>query len=246
MTPTAYKPMTYEPNDVVAYHGELAGDWEARYRKRSFQARLEVLEEVLSGRNLAGTRWLDAGCGTGTLTRFLAERGCSVTGLDAAPRMIEMARAEAKTHPRYGQMSFDVAETIEALPNAPASMDGVLCSSVLEYVSNVEQCLTGFALVLKPGGVLLVSVPNARSVVRRAQVATHGWGKHLGWRWLDFVEYSRNEYSVREFTRLLETHGFATQKTIAFGSPMPRWAQRQPLGGSLLMFLAIRKEVAAR
>lgn len=246
MTPTADKPMTYEPSDVVAYHGELAGEWEARYRKRSFRARLEVLEECLRGRSLAGTQWLDAGCGTGTLTRFLAERGCFVTGLDAAPRMIEIARDEARMHSCGERMTFQVAETIARLPHADVSLDGLLCSSVLEYVPNVEQCLTGFARVLKPGGVLLVSVPNSRSLVRRGQVAMHGWGRRLGRRWLEFIEHSRNEYSIPEFTALLGSRGFATENVVAFGSPIPRWVQRRQLGGSLLMFLAVREEGGVR
>jgi 2-polyprenyl-6-hydroxyphenyl methylase/3-demethylubiquinone-9 3-methyltransferase len=241
MIPTADATMTYKPNDVVAYHGELAAAWEARYQKRSFQARLEVLEECLRDRDLTGTAWLDAGCGTGTLTRFLAARGCIVKGLDAAPQMIEMAKEQARKHPASAELTFEVAETIEHLPIASVSLDGVLCSSVLEYVEHAEECLSGFARVLRPGGLLLISVPNAQSVVRRTQVALHRWGKRLGRRWLDFVEYSHNEYSARDFELQLRARGFETQKVVAFGSPMPRWAQRQRMGGSLLMFLAVRK-----
>src|ERR1700704_4181736 len=111
MNPTTGVPITYEPNDVVAYHGKLAADWEERYQKRSFQARIQVLEECLQGRNLAGTQWLDAGWGTGTLSRFLAEKGCSVVGLDAAPRMIEHAREQGKRHAFCEQMRFEVAGT---------------------------------------------------------------------------------------------------------------------------------------
>ena len=232
--------MTYEPQDVVAYHGALAGDWEGRYRKRSFRARLEVLEECLRGRDLAGAKWLDAGCGTGTLSRFLAEKGCSVTGLDAAPRMIEVARQQAR-HGSSGELRFEVSPTIEQLPDAEASLDGILCSSVLEYVQNPEQCLAEFARVLRPGGTLLVSVPNAESVIRRGQVGLHHMGRSLGQRWLDFVQYSRNEYSADEFTTLLRTRGFETERTIVFGSPIPHWLQRRRAGGSLLMFLAVRQ-----
>ncbi len=245
MDPTTGMPTTHEPNDVVAYHGKLAADWEERYQKRSFQARIEVLEECLQGRNLAGTYWLDAGCGTGTLSRFLAEKGCSVLGLDAASRMIELAREQGKRHALREQMRFEVtgtgaAGTIEKLPNAAASLDGVLCSSVLEYVPNSEIFLTEFARVLKPGGLLLISVPNSQSVVRRAQVSIHHWGRRLGKRWLEFVQYSRNEYSADRFETLLRSRGFEVQRLIIFGSPIPQWFQRRRIGGSLLMFLAVR------
>jgi 2-polyprenyl-3-methyl-5-hydroxy-6-metoxy-1,4-benzoquinol methylase len=256
MNPTTGVPTTYEPDDVVAYHGKLAADWEERYQKPSFQARLGVLEECLQGRSLTGTQWLDAGCGTGTLSRFLAEKGCSVVGLDAAPRMIELARAQGKRHAFSERMRFEVlgteaigtgftgtgsTGTIEQLPNAAASLDGVLCSSVLEYVPNVENCLMEFARVLKPGGLLLISVPNSQSVVRRAQVSVHHWGRRVGKRWLAFIEYSRNEYSADRFETLLRSHSFEVQRLIVFGSPIPRWLQRWRVGGSLLMFLAVRR-----
>ncbi len=246
MNPTTDTSTTYEQTDVVAYHGKLAADWEGRYQKRSFQVRIEVLEECLQGRKLTGTRWLDAGCGTGTLTRFLAERGCSVTGLDAAPRMIEIARERAQEHSRKDQMRFEVADrdgagTMERLAYAVASLDGILCSSVLEYIPQPEQHLGEFARTLKPGGLLLISVPNAQSAVRRAQVGVYRWGRRLGQRWLQFIEYSRNEYSASAFEALLNAHHFEVEKVIVFGSPIPRWIQRQQWGGSLLMFAAVRK-----
>ena len=50
MNSSADVSITYKESDAVAYHGGLAADWEDRYQKRSFQARLEVLEECLLGR----------------------------------------------------------------------------------------------------------------------------------------------------------------------------------------------------
>jgi 2-polyprenyl-3-methyl-5-hydroxy-6-metoxy-1,4-benzoquinol methylase len=245
MNSSADVSMTYKQSDAVAYHGNLAADWEERYQKRSFRARLEVLEECLQGRALAGRVWLDAGCGTGTLTRFLVEQGCSVTGLDAAPKMIEMARRQAREHPQQEQMHFEVAGldsagTIERLPRETASLDGVLCSSVLEYMPDAEQVVGEFARVLKPGGLLLVSVPNAQSAVRRAQVGLHGLGRWMGRRWLPFIEYSRNEYTAAEFEAFLADRLFRTEKVLVFGSPLPRSLQRRRFGGSLLMFVAVR------
>jgi len=241
INPTTDAPTTYKPKDAVAYHGGLAPDWENRYQKKSFRARVEALEECFRGRSLEGTSWVDAGCGTGTLSRVLVEHGCKVAGFDAAPGMIQVAREEAMAHPKQENFRFEVCTTIEELPEVAESVDGVLCSSVIEYVDDVESSLLEFRRILKPGGVLLVSVPNSESVVRRAQVFTYRWGQRIGRQWLSFVEYSRNEYSAAGFQELLDESGFAVEKILVFGSPLPRWMQRWRYGGSLLMFRAVRR-----
>ena len=78
--------------DAVAYHRELATGWEQRYQKPAFKARLRAIEECLAGHDLHGQHWLDAGCGSGTLARYLLEAGANVVGVDAAEEMITLAR----------------------------------------------------------------------------------------------------------------------------------------------------------
>ncbi len=102
--------------DAISYHDRLANNWERRYEKASFRARLVALAECLDGEDLSGTGWLDAGCGTGTLSRWLAERGCAVLGVDAAPQMINIAAMLANSRGSHGQLRFQHVETIARLP----------------------------------------------------------------------------------------------------------------------------------
>lgn len=222
----------------VAYHGSLADGWERRYRKRSFQMRETVLEKALQGKNLAGTLWLDAGCGTGTLARCLAARGCSVLGVDAAPEMVAAAKQSLQPETRCDRLSFVCVSTIASLALDDGSLDGILCSSVLEYLPDPRVCLTEFARVLKPGGMLLVSVPNRNSAARRLQLASHRLGSLLGQSWCKFLDYSRHQYSRREFGRLLAQNGFKGERVVPFGGPLPGLAQRNCLWAPLLMFVA--------
>ena len=223
--------------DAVAYHASLADEWEHRYRKPSFQTRQAVLTKSLRGRDLTGTRWLDAGCGTGVLTRWLARRGCRVVGVDAASEMLAAARSAAAE--KYSdRLSFVRVLTIAHLAIEDRSLDGILCSSVLEYVPDPSACLTEFARVLKPGGLLLVSVPNRNSVVRRIQVACHRLGGFFGRSWCAFLDYSRHHYSRSEFERVLVHAGFSGEKFVPFGSPLPGLAQRSRYWAPLLMFVA--------
>ena len=101
--------------DAVAYHRELAIGWEQRYRKPAFKARLRAVEECLAAHNLRGQHWLDAGCGSGTLARYLLEAGANVLGVDAAEEMISLARELAS----QGVASQDVFRHDAAKPDDP-------------------------------------------------------------------------------------------------------------------------------
>jgi 2-polyprenyl-3-methyl-5-hydroxy-6-metoxy-1,4-benzoquinol methylase len=224
--------------DAIRYHDQLAGDWEQRYEKASFRARLVALAECLDGEDLVGTEWLDAGCGTGTLSRWLAERGCAVLGVDAAQNMINTAASLANCGGNSGLLRFQSVETIARLPLDSHSAGGILCSSVLEYVPDPEACLTEFARVLRPEGILLVSVPSADSMIRRAQIACNRVGQLIGKTWVAYLNYSKHQYSRLEFERTLMRRGFCVNRAVPFGGPLPRWVQRMPAGGPLVMFSA--------
>ena len=224
--------------DAVTYHASLADGWERRGQKRSFWMRQSVLLKCLQGRDLAGTVWLDAGCGTGTLARWLATRGCSVLGVDAASEMVTVAAQAAKSQNCSDRLSFVQIGTIARLALDDNLLDAILCSSVLEYVPDPAACLTEFARVLKPGGLLLVSIPNRNSVARRMQFACHQLGDLLGQKWVRFLDYSRHQYSRREFERLLRHAGFSGEKLVPFGGPLPHLAQRSRHWAPLLMFVA--------
>ena len=90
------------------------------------------------------TRVLDAGCGEGVLVEEYADR-LAIEGVDAnyeSPRV------------RWG--------SVTALPYGDDSFDRALCLDVLEHLSFEEQpaALAELHRVLKPGGEVLVSVPN--------------------------------------------------------------------------------------
>jgi ubiquinone/menaquinone biosynthesis C-methylase UbiE len=225
---------------AVRLHDQLAGDWEARYQKRSFAQRLELLDEFLSGLDLRSMLWLDAGCGTGTMSRWLAARGCQVRGVDAAPAMIQNAYRVSSQSAVAMNLRFEIVENIEKLPFPGDTFDGVLCSSVLEYTDRPERCLAEFARVVRSGGKLLISVPNAQSLVRRTLRGVHALSRLTGGAWLSYLDHSRHQYSSAEFTQHLRTQGFGVERAIPFGTTLPRWMQRLGVVGPLIMVLATK------
>jgi 2-polyprenyl-3-methyl-5-hydroxy-6-metoxy-1,4-benzoquinol methylase len=224
--------------DAVEFHDKLAPEWERKYRKSSFASRQDIVQQCLEGITLKGTTWLDAGCGTGNLARWLAAQGCEVEAVDASTEMLSFAEQRAKVYSKLVQIRFRHVLTIEALPFPPDFFEGILCSSVLEYVSDPDGCLEGLRRVLRPNGILLISVPNARSIVRTLLKMAHACTTTIGRPWPEYLSLSKYEYSVPEFGALLRAHAFKPEKAICFGASALSWLSNTQIGGSLLMFRA--------
>ena len=89
-----------------------------------------------------GERILDIGCGEGTLTRKLIERGAIVLGVDNSQEMIEVARAKG-----IDALLLDVAD-MQFL----AQFDAAFSNATLHWVLEKEQAARAIFRALKPGG----------------------------------------------------------------------------------------------
>jgi 2-polyprenyl-3-methyl-5-hydroxy-6-metoxy-1,4-benzoquinol methylase len=226
-------------NDPIAFHNHLAATWEANYRSKAFLSRVNAFESALGERELQGMCWLDAGCGSGTLTRWLAKRGAEVVGVDGAPAMIRAARAAMVGRECEGRLRFEVAN-VGSLPFSDATFDAVLCSSVLEYAQDPTSYLNEIARVIKPGGILLISIPNAESLVRMGLRITYQLTNMIGAPRPRYMMYSRHQYSRSAFSALLRKCGYEPEYATAFGGGLPLWLDRRSWLGRLLLLRAVR------
>lgn len=220
-------------SDAVSFHDGLATKWEENYKSARFAARLSVLEKVLPD-SQAGKRWLDAGCGTGTVARWLAgERGATVTAVDASKQMLANAQTSAGvTYINGDVMHSGLRECI---------FDGVVCSSVLEYLDDPQATLSQFARLLKLGGVLLVSVPHAAPSVRIPLRTLYWLTVPLGkFRLYRFLDYSKHCYSISGISELLSRCGFAPTRVVDFARINFYLPLKLRFPGALLMAEAIK------
>jgi SAM-dependent methyltransferase len=107
-----------------------------------------VLWEFAGG--VSGLAVLDAGCGTGYLSRKLRDRGARVTGVDFAGRMIEIARAD---HP---DIDFRMDFCTELATLGDEEFDLVIANYVLMDTPDLGATMRAFGRVLKPGGVAVL------------------------------------------------------------------------------------------
>ncbi|MEE8375473.1 MAG: bifunctional 2-polyprenyl-6-hydroxyphenol methylase/3-demethylubiquinol 3-O-methyltransferase UbiG [Acidimicrobiia bacterium] len=104
------------------------------------------------------SRVLDVGSGGGFLTATLSDAGYEVIGIDPSTTSIREARDNVQAH-------FAVAVG-ENLPFRDDSVDAVTCSEVLEHVEDVAAVVAEISRVLRPGGLLVFSMPNRTALSR--------------------------------------------------------------------------------
>lgn len=123
----------------------------------ALRSRLEVTLEALG--NGPGTI-LDAGMGPGRLCAILADRGWTVSGIDASDEMVTLARLRLPEAEKRLLLA-----PIEDVPLEAGTFDAVVATGVLEYAA-VPKALGEIARLLRPGGRAVVSYPNPRAVFR--------------------------------------------------------------------------------
>lgn len=137
---------------------------------------------------LEGLSALDVGCGAGLLTEPMARMGAKVTGLDAAPENVAVARAHAESM----GLAIDYRQgSLEALADGGARFDIVTCLEVVEHVADLDSFLAALARVVAPGGMLVFSTPNrtpqsylalitlGERLLRFIPKGAHDWNKFL-------------------------------------------------------------------
>jgi SAM-dependent methyltransferase len=100
-----------------------------------------------------GAKALDLAAGRGALTERLLARGCKVTAIDGAPRMIELLR---KDQPGADSHVMDATHL-----DLPAdTFDLVVCGFAIHIISDPYAALAEAVRVVKPGGLLAFTVPG--------------------------------------------------------------------------------------
>ncbi|WP_246998578.1 class I SAM-dependent methyltransferase [Halosolutus gelatinilyticus] len=142
-----------EPS-VENHYDAIADAWET-FTQAPWKAELlwpttrSLLPEV------GGKRVLDAGCGNGTYSNWLAERGADVVGIDASREMIEVARREHGDSAEFQRVDLD-----DIIPFSDDRFDLVLSQHVFSHLPDLEGPITEFARTLESGGSLVVSTHN--------------------------------------------------------------------------------------
>jgi len=144
-------------NDYDRWYGTPAG--------RAHDQRQKALVRSFLPSPRPGERLLDVGCGTGHWSRFFAEQGFAVVGVDISPEMIAAARSRNAPNCR-----FEVADACE-LPFEDASFGVAAAMATLEFVSDARAAVAEMFRCVKPGGSMLVGTLNRLAPLNHRRMA---------------------------------------------------------------------------
>jgi ubiquinone/menaquinone biosynthesis C-methylase UbiE len=202
--------MTGSPTGEYAlrgdYHREPSPDWEFY---PTYLAKLEFVRRYLTALP-AGTRVLDAGCGEGVLVEEFRAR-LAIEGID----------------PNYSSACV-TRGSLTALPYGAAAFDRATCLDVLEHLTFEEQpkALAELFRVLRPGGELLVSVPNLAHLQSRVHFLLQGRLIHTA-----SLEKHPGDRPAGEYIDLARRAGFRLVDRRGIFPTVPvltRWIRKSP------------------
>jgi len=185
-----------------------------------------------------GARVLDVGCGSGLLAQRLLDAKFRVTGIDASPAMIDLARSGVPGA-RFEVMRLP-AGSLDALPQAEAVVSTGHVLNYLDSKRDIAQALRELAHALRPGGVLAIDLMTEAYAERRDihAKAEDDWAivtrysrpergrfdraitvfRRIGEHWGRSDEHHRNlTLDPQEALRILRDEGIDARLRAAFG-----------------------------
>jgi 2-polyprenyl-6-hydroxyphenyl methylase/3-demethylubiquinone-9 3-methyltransferase len=148
----------------------------------------------------------------------MVHQGYTVAGVDGSKQMIAAAR-EMSSRGGLPGLSFDVMDS-GAFSLQAETYDAVVCSSVLEYIAEDIEILRKLVGVLRPGGVLLISVPHTSSLLGKVEDCVCRLRRIRQKSARRDHDYSRRRYNVACFESTLSEAGMQVVGRTFFEVPL--------------------------
>jgi len=159
--------------DHIDTYAGNAGFWVTIIREQLDRYRIELTDPAVLAAvgDCAGHRILDGGCGEGYMSRALAARGATVTGLDISDSLIDTARSHELTAKL--DVTYYVA-SLEKIPEADCTFDVAVCNHVISDVVDPRGAFKELGRIIKPGGRLVILMLHPCFYTAHSERDPHG------------------------------------------------------------------------
>jgi SAM-dependent methyltransferase len=189
-----------------AYYQESHGVYAPSYTAAELQHRdllarllLHALEEARTSH--AGERLLEIGCGEGFFLQAALAAGFDARGLEFSDHGLKQFHPNLAPRVQFG----DAFESLDRLIHQGIGVDVCVMEHVLEHVADPEGLLARLPAILRPGGVVAITVPNDFSPV---QLEAQAQGHIERAFWVNVPQHL-NYFNHENLPRLLQRLGFA-------------------------------------
>lgn len=167
-----------DTEEIREFWNRVADDWNIQVGTDGDSNRILNSDPVLwaFAGDVGGRKVLDAGCGTGYLSKQVSERGALVTGIDISDRMIAIAQAQ------YPEIDFRVDSCSELRTIGDGQFDLLLANYVLMDVPDLEGAVRSFSRVLRTQGIAVLVFSHPCFPQGGADVSADGQKSHYRWR----------------------------------------------------------------
>jgi len=188
--------------NAVNWHASIAKEFDAKYSKSNqFKERYSVWKDAIDKYSGLTKHVIDAGCGSGVFSVYSSSLNGSVLGLDGSKVMVDLCKEKIS---KIGNenVSFLVSDFYE-MPNLiDRKSDLTICSSVVEYTTDIEKSIDTLNSMTKSGGIVLISMPNKSSIYRKLEKLFFRFtGKP------EYYRFVRHIVTIEEMGALLSRHG---------------------------------------
>jgi ubiquinone/menaquinone biosynthesis C-methylase UbiE len=176
--------ISFKNNSLTKFVFKFVGIPHLQLRLRS--------KKIMNNIPVSPSNVLDAGFGSGVYSLTLGNRAEVIVGIDNNNRKVNFIKKQAK----FSSVQFEEMD-LTYLAFSNSSFDLVLCSDVLEHVQNDELAFSELARVLKPNGMLILTVP----LLSCGNEKIHRRFRH-----------ERGGYSTKEIFKLCSNNGLTIEK----------------------------------
>ena len=155
--------------DAIKWHSKIAKDFDSKYlNNNNFKERFSVLIKYIDKYASCDAVCLDLGCGSGIFSTYMSSRNKEVISVDGSQDMLDILHLNINKHnlKNIHTINMNISNLNQlGLDN----IDLVFCSSVLEYIDDIDKVFMSINKLLKNDGVLIFSIPNRKSIYRKIE-----------------------------------------------------------------------------